>query len=73
MAKNIVNQWDPDFLNSSLIFADLKILLKNTHFTKWPGCSGLLALLDKPIILSSGQQLDMRVQDNTLPFPEMGT
>ncbi|MCU7834180.1 MAG: DUF3025 domain-containing protein [gamma proteobacterium symbiont of Taylorina sp.] len=72
MAKNIINQWDPDFLNSSLIFSDLNILLKNTPLTDWPGCSGLLALLDKPVILSSGQQLDMRVQDKTLPFPEMG-
>lgn len=72
MAKNIINQWDPDFLNQSLIFSDLKLLLKDTNLSGWPGCQGLLALLEKPIILSSGLQLDMKTQDNTLPFPEMG-
>ena len=72
MAKNIINQWDADFLNKSLIFSDLQILLKETHWPDWPGCQGLLALLDTPFILSSGLQLDMRPQDETLPFPEMG-
>lgn len=71
MAKNIINQWDADFLSKSLIFSDLKILLNDTYWPDWPGCQGLLALLDKPIILSSGQQLDMQPQDKTLPFPEM--
>ncbi len=72
MAKNIINQWDPEFLNKSLIFSDLKLLLKNTNWTDWPGCQGLLELLDEPVILSSGLQLDMKAQDSTLPFPEMG-
>ena len=72
MAKNIINQWNPDFLNSSLIFSDLKVLLKNTPLTNWPGCNGLLDLLDKPILLSSGRFLDMKPQDETLPFPDMG-
>ena len=72
MAKNIINQWDPDFLKKSLIFSDLTILLKNTQWSDWPGCQGLLALLDKPVILSSGLQLDMSPQDETLPSPEMG-
>ena len=71
MAKNIINQWDADFLSKSLIFSDLKILLNDTDWPDWPGCQGLLALLDKPIILSSGLQLDMQPQDKTLPFPEM--
>lgn len=71
MAKNIINQWDPDFLDKSLIFSDLRILLKDTQWSEWPGCQGLLALLDQPVILSSGLQLDMQVQDETLPFPEM--
>lgn len=71
MAKNIINHWDTDFLNKSLIFSDLKILLKETHWTDWPGCEGLLSLVDEPIILSSGLQLDMKPQDETLPFPEM--
>ncbi len=72
MAKNIINQWDPEFLNKSLIFSDLKLLLKNTNWTDWPGCQGLLGLLNDPVILSSGLQLDMKTQDDTLPFPEMG-
>ena len=72
MAKNIINQWEPDFLNKSLIFSDLKILLKDTNWSDWPGCQGLMVLLDKPVILSSGLQLDMKTQDDTLPFPEMG-
>lgn len=72
MAKNIINRWDADFLNSSLIFSDLKVLLKNTPLITWPGCHGLLGLLDKPIVLSSGRILDMKAQDETLPFPEMG-
>ena len=72
MAKNIINQWDPDFLNKSLIFSDLKILLNEVHWHDWPGCHGLLALLNGPIILSSGLPLDMRPQDTTLPFAEMG-
>ncbi|MFK5986910.1 MAG: DUF3025 domain-containing protein [Pseudomonadota bacterium] len=72
MAKNIINQWDADFLNKSLIFSDLKILLQHSSWQDWPGCDGLLSLLDKPITLSSGMQLDMRPQDKTLPFPEMG-
>ncbi len=72
MAKNIVNEWDADFLSKSLIFSDLKILLEKTHWNDWPGCQGLLSLLDQPIILSSGLQLDMHPQDDTLPFPEMG-
>ncbi|MCK5664714.1 MAG: DUF3025 domain-containing protein [Thiotrichaceae bacterium] len=72
MAKNIINQWDPEFLNKSLIFSDLKLLLKNTNWTDWPGCQGLLGLLNNPVILSSGLQLDMKTQDDTLPFPEMG-
>lgn len=71
MAKNITNQWDADFLSKSLIFSDLKILLNDTYWSDWPGCQGLMALLDKPLILSSGLQLDMQPQDNTLPFPEM--
>jgi len=72
MAKNIINQWDPDFLKQSLVFSDLKILLKETTWSSWPGCQGLLALLDKPVILSSGLVLDMKPQDHSLPFPEMG-
>ncbi|MCU7938895.1 MAG: DUF3025 domain-containing protein [gamma proteobacterium symbiont of Bathyaustriella thionipta] len=72
MAKNIINQWDPDFLDKSLIFSDLKVLLKETRWSDWPGCQGLLALLDEPIILSSSLPLDMKAQDDTLPFPEMG-
>ncbi len=72
MAKNIINQWDADFLNKSLIYSDLKVLLKDTHWPDWPGCQGMLALLDEPVILSSGLQLDMQPQDETLPFPEMG-
>ena len=72
MAKNIINQWDPDFLNASLIFSDLNVLLKETHWSDWPGCRGLLALLDEPVILSSGILLDMKTQDETLPFLEMG-
>jgi len=72
MAKNIINHWDPDFLDASLIFSDLKILLKKSPLTHWPGCSGLMALMEKPVILSSGQPLSMHIQDDTLPFPEMG-
>lgn len=72
MAKNIINQWNSDFLNQSLIFSDLKILLNNTHWSDWPGCQGLLTLLDAPVILSSGLKLDMKSQDESLPFPDMG-
>lgn len=72
MAKNIINQWDADFLNHSLLFTDLKILLGSTSWHDWPGCQGLLALLEQPVTLSSGLTLDMKVQDETLPFPEMG-
>jgi hypothetical protein len=72
MAKNIINQWDPDFLTVSPIFSDLKYLLKNDYWSDWPGCQGLLSLLDKPVILSSGLMLDMKPQDHSLPFPEMG-
>ena len=72
MAKNIINQWDADFLSKSLIFSDLKVLLKSNFWPDWPGCHGLLSLLDKPIILSSGMQLDMKPQDKTLPYPDMG-
>ena len=71
MAKNIINQWDPDFLHKSLLFSDLRILLKEKRWLDWPGCQGLLALFDKPIILSSGLTLDMKAQDKSLPFPEM--
>ncbi len=72
MAKNIINQWDSNFLNKSLIFSDLQVLLKDKDWLDWPGCQGLMSLLDKPIILSSGIPLDMKPQDSTLPFPEMG-
>lgn len=72
MAKNIINQWDTDFLDKSPIFSDLKLLLNNHYWSDWPGCAGLLALLDEPIILSSGMPLDMKAQDDSLPFPEMG-
>jgi len=72
MAKNIINHWDQDFLDSSLLFSDLKLLLNNPDWSDWPGCEGLLNLLDEPIMLSSGLQLDMRPQDNTMPFAEMG-
>ncbi len=72
MAKNIINQWDADFLSRSLLFSDLKILLENTRLDDWPGCQGLLALLEQPITLASGLRLDMQPQDENLPFPEMG-
>jgi hypothetical protein len=72
MAKNIINQWDQDFINRSPIFADLQLLLKKTHWSNWPACQGLLALLETPIVLSSGLLLDMKPQDQTLPFPQMG-
>ncbi len=72
MAKNIINQWDADFLNKSPLFSDLKTLLNDTQWSDWPGCQGLLALLNEPVILSSGLTLDMKPQDSTLPFPEMG-
>lgn len=72
MAKNIINQWNPDFLNSSLLFSDLKLLLQNPHWPDWPGCEGMLTLLSTPVTLSSGQPLQMLPQDDTLPFPEMG-
>lgn len=72
MAKNICNLWDPDFLKQSLIFSDLNILLKHKNWSAWPGCQGLLDLLEQPVILSSNLKLDMKPQDDTLPFPEMG-
>ena len=72
MAKNISNQWATDFLQSSPIFSDLKILLKGTNWTQWPGCQGLLSLINEPIILSSGLSLDMKPQDDKLPFIDMG-
>jgi hypothetical protein len=72
MAKNICNDWDNKFLDRSLIFSDLKLLLENSNWTDWPGCKGLLALLGKPVILSSGHTLNMCPQDETLPFPDMG-
>ncbi len=72
MARNIINQWDPEFLERSLIFADLKILLRNIQLSDWPGCQGLLSLLASPITLSSGKALDMQPQDENLPYPEMG-
>ncbi len=72
MAKNIINQWDPEFLERSLIFTDLKILLRDVQLSDWPGCQGLLSLLTSPVTLSSAKQLDMQPQDENLPFPEMG-
>jgi len=72
MAKNINNHWDPDFLKKSLLFTDLNILLKHKNWSDWPGCQGLLDLLDQPVILSSHIKLDMKPQDDSLPFPEMG-
>lgn len=71
MAKNIINQWDPLFLQRSEIFSDLRILLKQHHWNNWPGCSGLMALLDKPVTLASGLPLEMVPQNETLPHPEM--
>jgi hypothetical protein len=47
MAKNIKNPWDPLFLQRSKIFSDLNELLGQHHWDDWPGCSGLMALLDK--------------------------
>ncbi len=72
MAKNINNHWDPDFLKQSLLFADLNILLRHKNWSDWPGCQGLLDLLDQPVILSSNIKLDMKPQDDSLPFPDMG-
>ncbi len=72
MAKNIIQQWDADFLSKSPIFSALKLLLQNVDWTDWPGCSGLMALIKSPITLASGLNLDMKPQDNSLPFPEMG-
>lgn len=72
MAKNIINHWDPLFLHRAKIFADLHTLLAHHYWDNWPGCLGLMALLDKPVWLSSGLQLKMVPQDDTLPCPEMG-
>lgn len=72
MAKNIINRWNPDFLNTSLLFSDLKDLLNDPQWPDWPGCQGMLELLAEPITLSSGQALQMLPQDETLPFPDMG-
>ncbi len=72
MAKNITQHWNADFLNKSPIFSDLKLLLQDVNWADWPGCSGLMALLKSPITLASGLTLDMKPQDDSLPFPEMG-
>lgn len=79
MAKNISQTWEADFLDRSPLFNDLKILLHvhQIHWSDWPGCQGLLALLkqaqqNQPLSLSSGNTLDMQPQDNSLPYPEMG-
>ena len=72
MAKNIIQQWDADFLSKSPVFSDLKLLLQDVHWVDWPGCSGLMALIKSPITLASGLALDMQPQDDALPFPEMG-
>ena len=72
MAKNIINQWDPQFLQRSEIFADLRILLEQQEWNDWPGCSGLMALLDKTVLLGSGLPLKMVPQDDSLPHPQMG-
>ncbi len=72
MAKNNIHQWDSNFLNQSHLFSDLNVLLKDKNWLDWPGCQRLMNLLDKPIILSSGMILDMKPQNNTLPFPDMG-
>ncbi len=72
MAKNIIQHWDTDFLSKSPIFSDLELLLQKVNWTDWPGCSGLMALIKSPITLASGLILDMKPQDNSLPFPEMG-
>lgn len=71
MAKNIINHWDPLFLQRSKIFSDLNELLGHHHWYDWPGSSGLMDLLDKPILLASGLRLKMVPQDDALPCPEM--
>ncbi len=72
MANNIIQQWDADFLDNSPVFSDLKLLLQNNYWNSWPGCQGLLSLIQSPIILASGLPLDMKAQDDSLPYPEMG-
>jgi hypothetical protein len=72
MAKNIINQWDPHFLKRSPLFSDLRKLLNDPFWPEWPGCEALSVLFPEPVMLSSGLQLSMHPQDETLPHPEMG-
>ncbi len=59
-------------MQRSEIYSDLRILLQQHQWNNWPGCSGLMALLDKPVMLASGLPLQMVPQDETLPHPQMG-
>jgi len=72
MAKNIINQYDPDFLSRSSIFSDLALIIQHKNWQNWPAISHFMELMPKDIKNADGKPISMHHQYQELPYPEMG-
>lgn len=72
MAKNIINQYDPNFVLRSPIFSDIAMLLREKNWQQWPTLEDYMDLVPEGIKNSAGHSITMHHQYQDLPFPEMG-
>jgi len=72
MAKNIINQYDHDFLSRSALFSDLALIIKSKNWREWPTIPDFMDLISKDIKNAAGRPLTMHHQYQNLPNPEMG-
>lgn len=61
-----------DYCKLSPMFGDLISVLNVDKYREWPDVSKLQRLLKNNLCTESGEQLRLKVQDETLPYPEMG-
>ena len=72
MAKNIINQYDPNFLSRSALFSDIALILKQKNWQTWPSIEQFMQLLPVAIKNAAGEEICMHHQYQNLPHPEMG-
>ncbi len=68
LVKNISDEFDPEFIEKSNVFADLTPF----SFLQWPSVDQLMALLPEDTNNAMGTKITMHSQYSGLPDPEMG-
>jgi len=72
MAKNIINQYDPNFVSRSALFSDISLVIRDKNWHQWPTIKEFMELMPTAIKNAAGGLISMHHQYQNLPYPEMG-